>query len=131
MTVQDLLRKITEEGYSVVAIRHLNKDENYSVGDICRDSFDWDYENDRSSYNTENPVELNGTCGYSISDICNLDKADVKKAEELLIDGLKNSDIYDGKCVIIAGNRYEYGNDEEEVIIAYAEVIATSIEGIM
>lgn len=131
MTVQDLLRKITEEGYSVVAIRRLSEDEDYSVGDICRDSFDWDYENDRSSYNTENPVELNGTCGYSVFDLCNLDEEEVEKAEELLIDALKESDTYGGKPVIIAGNRYEYGNDENEVIIAYAEVIATSIEGIM
>lgn len=131
MTVQDLLRKIKEERYSVVAIRHLCKDEEYSAGDICRNSFDWDLEYDQSSYDTENPVELNGTCGYAIFDLCDLEEDEVEKAKELLINGLEESDGYEGKPVIIAGNRYEYGNDESEVIIQYAEVIATSIEGIM
>lgn len=131
MTVQDLLKKIKEERYSVVAIRHLCEDEEYSVGDICRNSFDWDLEYDQSSYDAENPVELNGTCGYAIFDLCDLEEDEVEKAKELLINGLEESDVYEGKPVIIAGNRYEYGNDENEVIIAYAEVIATSIEGIM
>lgn len=131
MTVQDLLKKIKEERYSVVAIRHLCKDEEYSVGDICRNSFDWDLEYDQSSYDTENPVELNGTCGYSVFDLCDLDEDEIKKAKELLVNGLEESDGYEGKPVIIAGNRYEYGNDENEVIIQYAEVIATSIAGIM
>ena len=131
MTVQDLLKKIKEERYSVVAIRRLCKDEEYSAGDICRNSFDWDLEYDQSSYDTENPVELNGTCGYSVFDLCDLDEDEVEKAKELLINGLEESDGYEGKPVIIAGNRYGYGNDENEVIIQYAEVIATSIEGIM
>ena len=113
MTVQDLLRKINEKRYSVVAIRHLCEDEDYCVGDICRNSFQYDLEYDNSSYYT-NPVELNGTCGYAIFDICDLEEDEVE-----------------GKPVIIAGYRYEYGWDEEEVVIPYAEVIATSIEGIM
>lgn len=130
MTVQDLLKKIKEEKYSVVAIRHLCEDEEYSVGDLCRNSYDWDVEYDRSSYDTENPVEFNGTCGYCVR-IENLEEDEVEKAEELLIDALKESDTYDGKPVIIAGNRYDYGNDENEVIIEFAEVLATSIEGVM
>lgn len=130
MTVQDLLKKIKEERYSVVAIRHLCEDEDYRVGDICRNSFQYDLEYDDSSYYT-NPVELNGTCGYSIFGPCDLEEDEVEEAKEQLIDGLKKSADYGGKPVIIAGHRYEYGWDEEEVIIPYAEVIATSIEGIM
>ena len=130
MTVQDLLRKINEKRYSVVAIRHLCEDEDYCVGDICRNSFQYDLEYDNSSYYT-NPIELNGTCGYAIFDICDLEEDEVEKAKEQLIDGLKKSADYRGKPVIIAGYRYEYGWDEEEVVIPYAEVIATSIEEIM
>ena len=123
MTAQELLKKVNEEGYSVVAIRHLSDDENYSIGDICRNSYNWNYEYDLSSYFTEEPEELNGTCGYSISKICGLDVEEIECAEKILSNGIENASVYSGKTVIIAGYLYEYGNDENEVIVANAEVI--------
>lgn len=123
MTAQELLKKVNEEGYSVVAIRHLSDDENYRIGDICRNSYNWNYEYDLSSYFTEEPEELNGTCGYSISKICSLDVEEIECAEKILSNGIENASVYPGKTVIIAGYRYEYGNDENEVIVADAEVI--------
>lgn len=123
MTAQELLKKVNEEGYSVVAIRHLSDDENYRIGDICRNSYNWNYEYDLSSYFTEEPEELNGTCGYSISKICSLDVEEIECAEKILSNGIENASVYSGKTVIIAGYRYEYGNDENEVIVADAEVI--------
>ena len=56
--MKEIIRKITEENYKWIGIRHLADDENYTVGDFCRNSYDWDYENDCSSYDTENPEEL-------------------------------------------------------------------------
>lgn len=123
MTAKELLKKVNEERYSVVAIRHLSDDENYNIGDICRNSYNWNYEYDLSSYFTEEPEELNGTCGYSISEICNLDKEEVESAEKILSNGIESASTYSGKTIVIAGYRYEHGNDENEVIIADAEVI--------
>ena len=63
--MEELIRKITEEGYKYIGIRHLAEDEEYEVGDICRNSYNWDYEYDRSSYESDAPVELPGTCAYN------------------------------------------------------------------
>ena len=111
MDLQKIFDKIKEEKYSIVAIRRCCKDEKYNIGDICRNSYEWDYEYDVSSYDTEAPTELDGTCGLNISNIID--------------DGIEKSSVYDGNnVIIIAGHDYSYGNDEEEVIIENADVIA-------
>lgn len=122
--VEEILRKVNEEGYGVVAIRHCAEDEHYKVGDTCRNSFDWNYELDCSTYDTDEPIELDGTCGYHIAGFENLDEDEVEEATELFNKALKNSSIYGGTVVVIAGNRKSWGNDEDEVIIDDAEVIA-------
>lgn len=116
-----LIKKINEEGYAWIVIRHLSDDENYEVGDFCRNSYDWDYENDCSSYDTENPEELPGTCAYNTG----IDSAwdDDDEIEEKILKAISGSSCYSGKIAVIAGNRAEYGNDQEEIIIENAEVI--------
>lgn len=123
MNVQDLLNKVNEEGYEVVAIRHLAGDEEYEVGDMCRDSYDWDVENDQSSYYSEEPVMLDGTCGFHIEGFRDLDTDEIEEATEIFERARKEA-RYQGKMVVIAGHRFTYGNDEHEVIIRDAEVIA-------
>lgn len=123
MDLQKLLNKIKEEKYSVVAIRRCCKDENYNIGDICRSSYEWDYEYDVSSYDTEIPNELDGTCGLNITSI--IDCEDLTDVRNIIDNGIEKSSTYDGNnVIIIAGYDYSYGNDEEEVIIENAEVIA-------
>lgn len=124
MNVQEILNKVNEEGYSVVAIRHCAEDEDYAVGDICRNSYDWNYELDCSTYDTDEPVELEGACGYHVRGFENLDADEIEEATELLNKALKGAELYCGKMVVIAGHSYTYGNDENEVIIEDAEVIA-------
>ena len=46
MDAKEVLKKMNENYFSVAAIRRCRKDENYEVGDICRNSFDWNYEKD-------------------------------------------------------------------------------------
>lgn len=121
--VAEILRKVNEEGYTTIAIRHLAEDEDYQVGDMCRNSFDWNYEEDHSTYEDEEPVDLDGTCGFAINGFENLDEDEVEEATELFEKAMKEA-MYSGKAVIIAGNRFSYGNDENEVIIEDAEVIA-------
>ena len=124
MNVQEILNKVNEEGYSVVAIRHCAEDEDYEVGDICRNSYDWNYELDCSTYDTEEPIELDGACGYHVRGFENLDADEIEEATEIFEKAMKEAETYYGKVVIIAGYRYTYGNDENEVIIEDAEVIA-------
>ena len=124
MDVQEILNKVNEEGYSVVAIRHCAEDEDYAVSDICRNSYDWNYELDCSTYDTEEPIELDGACGYHVRGFENLDAEEIEEATEIFEKAMKEAETYYGKVVIIAGYRYTYGNDENEVIIEDAEVIA-------
>lgn len=118
---KELAEKIISSNYEYIGIRHLTEDEDYKVGDYCRSSYDWDYENDRSSYETDDPEELPGTCAYNTR----IDPA--WDDEEEVIGKIKNaiseSSCYSGKIAIIAGNYAEYGNDPEEIIIRDAEVI--------
>ena len=106
--------------YSVIGIRGLASDEHYEIGDTCRNSFDWDYENDISSYETENPVELDGTCAVNTQiDTCWDDDDEIIEKIENVI----SSFGYTGKIAIIAGNSSECGADYNEVIIEDAKVI--------
>lgn len=116
-----LIKKITEENYKWIGVRHLSDDEDYSVGDFCRNSYDWDYENDCSSYDSENPEELPGTCAYDTKINSNWD--DEEEIENKILKAISESDCYYGKVAVIAGNYAEYGNDPEEIIIENAEVI--------
>lgn len=122
--VKEILKKVNDEGYGVVAIRHCAEDEEYNVGDICRNSFDWNYELDHSTYEDEEQVELNGTCGIHVIGFENLDEEEVEEATELFNKAMERANVYGGQVVVIAGNHFEYGNDEHEVIIRDAEVIA-------
>ena len=119
LNIKEILQKVNENGYGVVAIRHLSDDEEYRVGDTCRNSYDWNYDEDHSTYEDEEPVELDGTCGL----FENLDEDEVEEAESLLNRAVEAASIYTGKIAIIAGDSYSYGADDSEVIIKDAEVI--------
>ena len=59
----NILKREYSDGFSgYIGFRKPTDDESYNIGDQCRNSYDWDYEYDLSSYNTENPIELDGTC---------------------------------------------------------------------
>lgn len=123
LNIKEILQKVNENGYGVVAIRHLSDDEEYRVGDTCRNSYDWNYDEDHSTYEDEEPVELNGTYGLWIRGFENLDEDEVEEAESLLNRAVEAASIYTGKIAIIAGDSYSYGADDSEVIIKDAEVI--------
>lgn len=123
MTRQEVINTITNCNYSYIGIRHLADDESYSIGDYCRNSYDWDYEYDRSTYGTDEPVDLGGTCAYNTGIMPGWDE--LHEITDKLEKALALSDCYYGNIVIIAGDHIEYGNDEGEIIIADAVVIAT------
>lgn len=124
--VKNILNKMKDEHYNVIAIRHLSDDENYNIGDICRNSYEWNYEYDFSSYGTDNEIEFDGTCGYDLTRFDYYDPDDAEDIEEAIKDiskALEESACYFGEAVLISGNGYSYGNDENEVIIEGAEVL--------
>jgi hypothetical protein len=93
----------------VIAVRGLQDDEDYKVGDECRDSLAWDEELGMSSEES-----IGGTCAVRIVDrYGDFDR-------EASIAAAKN---YSDRLVIIGGDSYTYGNDENEVIIPYAVVL--------
>lgn len=112
--------EIRKEGYTVIGVRGLADDENYEVGEICRNSYEWDYEEDRSTFETGANIELNGTCakGFAIDLFWDEDQEIEEKINDLLADF-----NYCGQRVIVAGKRYENGSDNGEVIIEDAKVI--------
>lgn len=117
----NILRSEYNNGFSgYIGFRKPTDDESYNVGDQCRNSYDWDYEYDLSSYNTENPIELDGTCatGTYIEDD--------EDAESIIAEMMEsNFNSYAGnEQIVIFGQSAEYGADENEVIIKNATVIA-------
>lgn len=120
---KNIIDLIEESGAEYIGIRHLADDEHYNIGDYCRNSYDWDYEYDRSTYDTDEPQELSGTCAYDTGIQSAWD--DPEEIKDKLKKAIKASDIYYGDIVILAGNRATYGNDENEIIIEDAIVIAT------
>lgn len=121
MTMERLVNEVMNSGYAFIGIRHMADDENYQKGDWCRNSYDWDYEVDCSTYDTGSPVELPGTCAYDTRIELGWDEPE--EIKEKLEKALEGSSAYFGEIIIIGGDRMEYGNDEEEIIINCAMVI--------
>lgn len=119
MNIKEAVRTIMDSDYDVIGIRHITSDESYKVGDYARNSYDWDIENDVSSYETD-PKELDGTSAY-FTDIDTLD--DEEEVEKKLLIALEESKVYSGAAILLGGDRYDWGNDDNEIIIEDAEVL--------
>ena len=125
LNVKKILETVNNEGATIVAVRHCCDDEDYVVGDWCRNSYDWNIELDQSSYYDNESNELSGTCGIGIWHFTDLDSDEVDEAEKLLSRAIEKASCYTVRLAIIVGYKgYEYGADEDEVIIRDAQVIA-------
>lgn len=119
MNIKEAVRTIINSNYEIFGIRHIASDESYKIGDCTRNSYDWDIENDVSSYET-NSRELDGTSAY-FTGIDTLD--DEEEIEKKLLIALEKSKVYSGTAILLGGDRYDWGNDDSEVIIEDAEVL--------
>lgn len=122
--VEMIVAKIEETGKGLFfGIRSLTDDESYEVGDICRNSYEYDEYNQCSTYFT-NGLECEGTCatgGYVES------YDDAEDISEMVAKWLDINYDYDGdKQVLIFGeDEGDYiSRDDQEVRIEYAEVLA-------
>lgn len=109
--------------YRAIGIRALAPDEHYNVGDELRESYDWDFENDVSTYNTGDPRGLGGTSAYDTQIDTQWDEKD--EIVEKLNSAVKDSRTrYEGESVLVGGDLLEHGNDDREVVISNPTVIA-------
>jgi len=129
MTDINKIAELIKENYSKngcmdYAIRSLSDDENYQVGDQCRESYEWDYEDDISTYNTTGET-AGGTCGTHITNICG--DEDDEEIAEALESTIKQNQIYGDRQIIICGkecNNDGYFDGENEIRIIDAFVLA-------
>lgn len=123
MNTYEELAQVLINSKMFLGVRSLNADEQYDVGDDCRDSYEWDYENDCSTYYTTGET-ANGTCATMIGH-----SSDYDSSEELAKDiekAVKANAIHGGKQVIIAGRQVNNDGVFEtgEVRIVGAVVVA-------
>lgn len=127
--INEIIQTIEQNGYNYIGIRHICEDESYSIGDYCRESYDWDYENDCSSYDTDQPISLGGTCALNTKIMSGWDEPE--EIIEKLELAIEKSKYYYGPVIVVAGNSATYGNDEDEIIISDAIVLAVETEYLM
>ena len=122
MTYAEIAQRLIKGRAYYVGVRNLYADEQYEVGDSCRRSYEWDQENDCSTYETTGEP-ANGTCATIVNWS---DEAD-DLAEEIARAIRQNFETYRGeRQAIIAGDRRDMDAalDDGEVRIIDAEVIA-------
>lgn len=120
-----IAQQIIDENYGVVGVRSICDDENYNIGDDCRDSYDWDLENDCSTFKTTQ-VLAGGTCATHIDTQYFSTDDLVTELASRIADIVKENSLYGGQQVVIAGNgiNNDMMLDPGEVRIRNAHVIA-------
>lgn len=123
MTAAELIRVMyyahKKYGYNYFGFR--SDDAVYSVGDICERSRGWDFELD-----VQSDELLDGTCTTGLAEIWfgedrETDEDNVKEVEYKQ----RHNYAYPGEHqYLVGGSEHEYGNDEHEMIISGAEVLA-------
>ena len=121
--INGLVDNVDLSKYRAIGIRALAPDEQYNVGDELRESYDWDFEKDVSTYNTDDPRGLGGTSAYDTQIDTQWDEKD--EIVEKLNSAVKDSRTrYEGESVLVGGDLLEHGNDDREVVISNPTVIA-------
>lgn len=121
----EIAKEILESNYAAVGVRSVCADENYAIGEDCRESFDWDFEADCSTYHTSG-LTANGTCATHIDTQYFATEDQVTELAVRIEAIIKENSQYCGDQIIIAGNSvYNDGsNDPGEIRIRNAFVIA-------
>lgn len=107
-------------GLYAYAVRYMQDDEDIVIGSECRPSYDWDYVNDCSCYETDG-TQLPGTSGLYLQDID--EDSTAEEIQEAARTAIRENIEYHGTPVIIGGNRWIDGRDYNEVIIKDAEIV--------
>lgn len=104
----EIAKKIIEEGIDIVGVRSLCDDEQYKVGDECRESYEWNFEHDCSTFDLdgENGEKAGGTCATQIR----VETDEVEELAQHIAEVVEENEIYANlRQAIIAG--YGANND--------------------
>lgn len=104
----EIAKKIIEEGIDLVGVRSLCDDEQYKIGDDCRESYEWDFANDCSTYDIdgEEGLKAGGTCATHIP----VETDNVEELAKVIAEKVEENEVYaNDKQAIIAG--YGVNND--------------------
>ena len=129
VSTQELSKSgIFEEGY-LYGVRALTPDQNYKIGDVVRDSFDWDTENDRSTYESEDQIRLDGASTIGITDgagsLLDMLYDGPREAEAGLNDAMARIKAYVGDRYVLVRSKGGYGGEDNgELILSSPEVVA-------
>lgn len=127
--LKELLKNSTK--YTWIGIRGV--DEKLNIGEVLDTSYRWDYENDQSSYGTENEEDLGGVCATdaTTANWANFyrDEDDIEDMIDLVIERINynKSYSYNYRYIIASNSRNPYNyeeNDEYEAILEDAIVLA-------
>ena len=124
----NIMKAAHKDGFRSFGIRSINTriSGRANVGDILPESYDWDIEQDCSTYDTTGET-LSGTCAVWVNtEWINYDDEwdpDILKSLE---SGLKIAHSYYGDECVLVGSKEggEWGNDEREIILEDAQVLA-------
>lgn len=109
----------TIDEYQVIGIRAVPREQEgkYKIGNVLPESYDWDFENDVSTYYTTKKT-LGGSSALEIR------VDDYDTLEEAIQKCLEGTYEYEGKDIFIVGGKYvNNGDDTNEVIIKNATAI--------
>lgn len=115
-----IAQEIIDNDFYVAGVRAICNDEEYNIGDIARDSYEWDLENDCSTYETTGE-SANGTCAITVEI-----SYDVDELAEKIKNAAKKALNYGNQLVVLAGNSVNNDGyfDIGEIRIIDAKVIA-------
>lgn len=125
MDYKEIAKEILENNY-LAGVRALADDEEYQVGDYCRDSYEWDLENDCSTYHTTGEI-ANGTCATMIeTEYFKTDDWETELAENIKKAIEANKERYGDKQVIVVSKQVNNDGmfDPGEIRLVNAKVIA-------
>ena len=122
---EKVLEEIKNINYDSFGIRRTCADEDYKVGDIARNSFYWDVENDLSSYQTE-PEEMSGASARAILvDDMDSDEENLEVIKKTIEKFKKEYPccLPEEKFVILGSDCVEYDTNDGDIIMEDAEVL--------
>jgi len=128
---QQLKDIIKNNSFKYMGIRGTS--EPLEIGEILETSYEWDYEMDLSSYETE-PVELGGVCAINISHDNQLNdwldtEEEINEVIDYIIEMIEKAKEYkyNNYSLIVAATKNPLDfdeNDDNEIILADAVVVA-------
>lgn len=122
---EKVLEAIKNSNYDSFGIRRTCADEDYKVGDIARNSFYWDVENDLSSYQTESE-EMDGTSARAILfDDMDSDEGNLEVIKKTIERFKKEYPccLPEEKFVVLGSDCTEYDINDGDIIMEDAEVL--------